>query len=200
MSTFSPENLIIITGPIMALTALFIKIDSKGPVFFSRRDDDSPLYRVGQGGKLFHYLKFRSMSPKTDSLRYGELAEKNIRDDGPMVKIEDDPRVTRVGRLIRRWSIDELAELFLVFRGYMSLVGPRPHLPEEVAKYEHHHKKVLTIKPGMTGLAQISGRSDLTFEEEVKLDTYYIENWSLLFDLSIFLRTPLAVLKGRKVE
>lgn len=193
-------TLIIITIPVMALTAIFIKIDSKGPVFFSRRDDDSPLYRVGQGGKLFHYLKFRSMTPKTDSWRYNELAEKNIRGDGPMVKIIDDPRVTRVGRLIRRWSIDELAELFLVFRGYMSLVGPRPHLPEEVAKYEHHHKKVLMIKPGMTGLAQISGRSDLSFEEEVKLDTYYIENWSLLFDLSIFLRTPLAVLKGRKVE
>ena len=117
-----------------------------------------------------------------------------------MVKIVEDPRVTRVGKFIRRFSIDELPELFLVFKGDMSLVGPRPHLPEEVAKYEHHHKKVLTIKPGITGMAQISGRSDLSFEEEVKLDTYYIENWTLLFDLAIILRTPLAVLRSRKAE
>lgn len=140
------------------------------------------------------------MVPKSDNLRYTELADKNIRSDGPMVKIKDDPRVTKIGRLIRRWSIDELPELFLVLIGSMSLVGPRPHLPEEVAKYEHHHKKVLTIKPGITGMAQISGRSDLSFEEEVKLDTYYIENWSLLLDLSLLLRTPWAVIRGRKAE
>lgn len=192
--------LIIITSPITLITALFIKLDSKGSIFFSRRDDGSPLYRVGQGGKLFHYYKFRSMLPKTDSWRYAELADQDVRGDGPMVKIKDDPRVTRFGRFIRRWSIDELPELFLVLIGRESLVGPRPHLPEEVAKYEHHHKKVLTIKPGITGLAQISGRGDLTFEEEVKLDTYYIENWSILFDLAILLRTPLAVIRGRKVE
>ena len=123
-----------------------------------------------------------------------------MRGDGPMVKIKDDPRITRIGGFIRRWSIDELPELFLVLKGDMSLVGPRPHLPEEVAKYEHHHKKVLTLKPGITGMAQISGRSDLSFEEEVKLDTYYIENWSLLFDLSILFRTPIAVVRGRKAE
>ncbi len=192
--------LIILTSPITLLTALLIKIDSRGPVFFSERDDGSPVYRVGQGGKLFPYFKFRSMRPGTDGLRYTELAKQNLRNDGPMVKIKDDPRVTRIGRFIRRWSIDELAELFLVFRGYMSLVGPRPHLPEEVAKYEQSHKKVLTIKPGITGLAQVSGRSDLTFEDEVKLDSYYIENWSLLLDLSILLRTPLAVFRNRKAE
>jgi len=192
--------IIFIFSPILAITALLIKIDSKGPVMFSQKDDNTKLYRVGQGGKLFQYFKFRSMMPKTDSLRYTNLADKNTRADGPMVKIKGDPRVTRFGKLIRRWSIDELPELFLVFLGRMSLVGPRPHLPEEVAKYEHHHKKVLTLKPGMTGMAQISGRSDLTFEEEVKLDTYYIENWSLLLDLAILLRTPLAVVRGRKVE
>jgi len=139
------------------------------------------------------------MIPGTDEMRYNELAEQNIR-SGPMVKIIDDPRVTRIGKFIRRFSIDELPELFLVFKGDMSLVGPRPHLPEEVAKYEHHHKKVLTIKPGISGLAQISGRSDLNFEDEVKLDTYYIENWSLLLDLSILLRTPFAVLRPRRAE
>ncbi len=192
--------LIILTSPVTLLTVLIIKLDSHGPVFFSRRDDGAPLFRVGQNGKLFRYFKFRSMIPGTDSMRYSELARKNLRKDGPMVKIKEDPRVTRFGKFIRRWSIDELAELFLVFKGDMSLVGPRPHLPEEVAKYEHHHKKVLTIKPGMTGLAQISGRSDLTFEDEVKLDTYYIENWSMLLDLTILLRTPLAVIKGRKAE
>ncbi len=192
--------IIIIVCPILLLAAIIIKLDSPGSIFFSRRDDGSPVYRVGQGGKLFHYFKFRSMVPGTDSLRYKELAENNLRDDGPMVKIKDDPRVTRVGKFIRRWSIDELAELFLVLKGDMSLVGPRPHLPEEVAKYERHHKKVLTVKPGITGLAQISGRSDLTFEEEVKLDTYYVENWSVLLDLAILMRTPWAVVRGRKAE
>jgi len=192
--------IIALVSPIMILTAIAIKIDSKGPIFFSRRDDGNPVFRVGQSGKLFRYLKFRSMTPNTDSMRYKELSEQNIRSDGPMVKIKDDPRVTRVGKLIRRWSIDELAELFLVFKGSMSMVGPRPHLPEEVAKYEHHHKKVLNIKPGITGLAQISGRSDLSFEEEVKLDTYYIENWSLLLDIAMILRTPLAIIRGRKAD
>ncbi|NTW22038.1 sugar transferase [Candidatus Falkowbacteria bacterium] len=192
--------LIILTSPITIVTAIIIKMDSRGPVFFSQRDDGSPVFRVGQGGRLFRYFKFRSMRPGTDSMRYTDLADRDLRSGSPLVKIKDDPRVTRIGRFIRRYSIDELAELFLVFRGDMSLVGPRPHLPEEVAKYEQSHKKVLTIKPGITGLAQVSGRSDLSFEEEVKLDTYYIENWSLLLDLSILLKTPWAVLKSRKAE
>ncbi len=192
--------LIIILSPIIGLTALIIVIDSRGPIFFSRRDDDAYLYRIGEGGKPFKYFKFRSMIPNSDSMRYKELADRNVRADGPMVKIKDDPRVTRFGKLIRRYSIDELPELFLVFIGRMSLVGPRPHLPEEVAKYENYHRKTLTIKPGITGLAQVSGRSDLLFEEEAKLDIYYIENWSLLFDLSILFKTPMAVFKHREVE
>jgi exopolysaccharide biosynthesis polyprenyl glycosylphosphotransferase len=197
---FISSLLIIILSPLMIISALIIKLESHGPVFFSRRDDGSPLYRVGQGGRLFRYFKFRSMMDKSDSMRYKELADKNLRKDGPLVKIKDDPRVTNFGRFLRRFSVDELPEFFLVFKGDMSLVGPRPHLPEEVAKYERHHKKVLTIKPGITGMAQISGRSDLTFEEEVKLDTYYIENWSILMDLTILLRTPLAVLRRRATE
>ncbi|MFA5163162.1 MAG: sugar transferase [Patescibacteria group bacterium] len=192
--------LIIIFSPILLLIALAIKVSSRGPVFFSRRDDGSYLTRIGAGGVPFKYFKFRSMIPNSDSMRYNELADRNIRTDGPMVKIKDDPRVTKIGRFIRRWSLDELPELFLVFIGRMSLVGPRPHLPEEVAKYENNHKKTLTIKPGITGLAQISGRSDLLFEEEVKLDVYYIENWSLMLDISILLKTPLAVLKRRQAE
>jgi len=192
--------LIIIFSPVILLTVLAIALDSRGPIFFSRRDDGSYVTRIGQGGTPFRYFKFRSMTPNTDSMRYNELADRNLRSDGPMVKIKDDPRVTRVGQIIRRWSIDELPELFLVFIGRMSLVGPRPHLPEEVAKYENYHKKTLTVKPGITGLAQVSGRSDLLFEEEVKLDIYYIENWSLLLDLSILFKTPFAVLKHREAE
>ena len=197
---FVSSIIIILFSPIIILTIILIKIDSSGPIFFSKRDDGSPVFRVGQGGELFKYFKFRSMLPGMDSMRYNELMDKNLRKDGPMVKIADDPRITRVGKFIRRWSIDELPELFLVFMGRMSLVGPRPHLPEEVAKYEQHHKKTLTVKPGITGLAQVSGRSDLLFEEEVKLDVYYIENWSLLLDLSILFRTPLAIIKNRKAE
>ncbi len=192
--------LIAITSPVMILVAIAIKLDSRGPVFFSRLDDDSPLFRMGQGGKPFRYLKFRSMLNRMNSMRYNELADKNIRSDGPIVKIKDDPRVTRVGRFIRRFSLDELPELFLVLRGSMSLVGPRPHLPEEVAKYESRHKKVMTIKPGITGLAQVSGRSDLSFEDEVRLDIYYIENWSIVLDIIILLKTPLVVLRPRHQE
>ncbi len=192
--------LIIIFSPLLLLIIIAIRLDSRGPIFFSRRDDGSNVTRVGEGGRPFNYFKFRSMVPNSDSMRYRELADRNLRSDGPMVKIKDDPRVTRVGRVIRRWSMDELPELFLVFIGRMSLVGPRPHLPEEVAKYEHHHRKSLTIKPGITGMAQISGRSDLLFEEEVKLDVFYIENWSLLLDFTILFKTPLAVLKHRATE
>lgn len=190
--------LIIVTSPLMLLVAIAIKLDSRGPILFSRLDDGTPVRRVGQNGATFTYFKFRSMYDKSDSLRYSqELAGKNTR-TGPLVKIEDDPRITRVGKYIRRFSIDELPEFFLVLTGAMSLVGPRPHLPEEVARYDRHHKRVLAIKPGITGLAQISGRSDLDFEDEVRLDTYYIENWSLWLDLQILLKTPIVVLFQRR--
>lgn len=187
--------LIILASPVMLLIAIAIKLDSPGPVFFSRYDNDEKLKRVGEHGELFHYFKFRSMKPGTHQMRYQELSDLNLRNDGPLVKIENDPRVTRVGRILRRYSLDELPELFLVFVGKMSLVGPRPHFPEEVEKYQRRHKKTLMIKPGITGLAQISGRSDLSFEDEVRLDAYYIENWSLMLDLQILFKTPLAVIK-----
>lgn len=191
--------LIIVFSPVMALVALFIKSDRKnpGPVFWSRLDDGNRVKRVGEGGKFFNYFKFRSMRNKTHEMRYRELAELNAREGTPMVKIPNDPRVTAVGNFIRRWSLDELPEFFLVLRGDMSLVGPRPHLPEEVAKYQGHHRKVLSIKPGITGLAQISGRADLAFEEEVGLDNYYIENWSIGMDLYILLKTPFVVLSKK---
>ena len=144
-------------------------------------------------------MLFRSY-PNTHNLRYTELANKNTRGtfgkDTPLVKIKDDPRVTRVGKILRKTSIDEFPQLFNVLRGEMSLVGPRPHLPEEVANYKKHHKFVLAIKPGITGLAQTSGRSDLNFEEEVRLDTYYIEHWSLWLDIIILFKTFAVIFKS----
>lgn len=188
--------LITTASPIMIITAIAIKLDSVGPVFFSYK-------RIGQSGKPFTYFKFRSMIKDAHKYRFDKsfLAEhKNLRDGSPMMKFKNDPRITKVGKFIRRWSIDELAELFVVFIGKMSLVGPRPHEIEEVENYQKHHKKLLTIKPGITGLAQVSGRSDLDFEEEVKLDTYYIENWSLGLDIHILFKTPWAVFKRRRAE
>jgi lipopolysaccharide/colanic/teichoic acid biosynthesis glycosyltransferase len=161
-------------------------------------DDGSRVKRVGEQGKLFNFYKFRTMHPKTHNLRYTELAEQNTRKGTPMVKIKNDPRVTKIGNFLRKTSIDELPQLINVLMGQMSIVGPRPHLPEEVANYEKHHKFVLTIKPGITGLAQISGRSDLDFEKEVRLDSYYIEHWSLWLDIKIIFKTFGAVIKGYK--
>ena len=187
--------LIILTSPIMLLAAIAIKLDTKGPVFFKYK-------RVGEKDKLFNFMKFRSMKHGTHRLRYEEefrKQTKDVREGTPMVKFEKDPRITRVGKFIRRWSFDELAQLFLVLRGTMSLVGPRPHEVEEVAKYEKHHKRVLDIKPGITGLAQISGREKLDFEDEVKLDTYYIENWSIKLDLQILFKTPWVVLTRKAI-
>jgi exopolysaccharide biosynthesis polyprenyl glycosylphosphotransferase len=185
---------IILTSPIMLLTAIAIKLDSKGPVFFSKKDNGEPVVRIGQYGKPFRYFKFRSMIDKSDSLRYSKALKKLDVRQGPLTKFKDDPRITRVGKFIRKYSIDELSEFFLVFTGKLSLAGPRPHYPEEVAEYKDYHRRVLDIKPGITGMAQISGRSDLSFDEEVKLDVYYIENWSMWLDLQILFKTPKVVL------
>ncbi len=193
--------LIVITSPIMLLAALAVVLGSGIPVIFKNE-------RAGEHGKIFNTLKFRTMYQKysigaqfhngDDALAYERklIAEQGIK-KGPVYKIKDDPRITRVGRFLRRASIDELPQLFNVLLGTMSLVGPRPHQPREVEKYEKHHKRVLAIKPGITGMPQISGRSDLSFEEEIRLDTYYMEHWSLKLDFIILLKTPFAVL-GQK--
>lgn len=192
--------LIIVFSPIMILSALAIKLESRGPVIYKNK-------RVARSGE-FNVYKFRSMyshfcvgeqfSKYTDQkkiLEYEQsLIAKQSERQGPVYKILNDPRRTKVGRFLEKTSLDELPQLFNVFIGNMSLVGPRPHQAREVEKYEKHHKRVLDIKPGVTGLAQISGRSDLNFDEEVKLDTYYIENWSLKLDLWILLKTPFVVL------
>ncbi len=188
--------LIILSAPLMLITAVAIKLDSKGPVFFKYK-------RIGQYQKPFTYFKFRSMIKDAHQYRFNQEflnRQQNLRKGTPMIKFKDDPRITRVGKIIRRFSVDELTELFLALVGKMSLVGPRPHEIEEVAKYQKHHKKLLNIKPGITGLAQVSGRSDLDFEEEVRLDTYYIENWSLGLDLQILFKTPWALVRRRKAE
>ncbi|MBT5016181.1 sugar transferase [Candidatus Peregrinibacteria bacterium] len=192
--------LLIILSPSLLIIAIYIKLDSRGPVIFSKKDNGEPVKRVGEHGKLFKFYKFRTMKPKTDNLRYKDLNEKSHRQGSPLVKIKNDPRITRFGKHLRRWSLDELPQLWSVFAGKMSLVGPRPHLPEEVAKYKKHHKFVLNIKPGITGLAQVNGRSDLNFEEEVRYDTFYIEKWSPLLDLKILARTLLVVLGGQGAD
>lgn len=182
--------LIVISLPIQILVALAIFIENPGPIFFSRP-------RVGQGGKEFSFLKFRSMVKNAHALRFDPAFVKkhgNEREGTPLFKLRDDPRITRVGRFIRAWSLDEIPQFYLVLLGSMSLVGPRPHLPEEVALYKPHQRKVLTIKPGITGMAQVSGRATLDFEDEVRLDMYYIENWSPWLDLVIVLKTPFAVI------
>ena len=187
---------IIIFLPIMVATGILVKLTSPGPIFFKNK-------RMGQYGKPFNYFKFRSMYNNAHELKANPeflAMQENLRQGTPMTKFKNDPRVTPLGRLIRRFSLDELPELFIVLVGKMSLVGPRPHEVEEVEKYKKHHRKLLTLKPGITGLAQVSGRSDLDFEEEVKLDTYYIENWSIGLDLQILFKTPWAVLRRRKAE
>ncbi|OGJ47580.1 hypothetical protein A2344_02355 [Candidatus Peregrinibacteria bacterium RIFOXYB12_FULL_41_12] len=191
---------LIVTSPLMLIISILIKLDDpKSTIIFKYLDDGSRVKRVGKYGNLFNFYKFRTMKPGTHNLRYTDLAGKNTR-DGPLVKIENDPRITRIGNFIRRTDIDELPQLWNVLKGEMSLVGPRPHLPEEVAKYEDHNRFVFTIKPGITGLAQISGRSDLSFKEEISLDSYYIENWSLILDVKIILRTFWAIIKERKAS
>ncbi|GMU25954.1 sugar transferase [Patescibacteria group bacterium] len=191
--------LLIILSPLLLVIALLIKLTSEGPVFFSRLPGGNKVMRIGENGKPFHYFKFRTM--KKDAHKYHLDPEfmktYGSHREGPLMKIKDDPRVTNLGRFLRSWSLDELPELFLVLKGDMSLVGPRPHLPEEVSLYKPEQRRVLDIKPGITGMAQISGRADLDFDDEVSLDAWYIENWSPAKDLYILLKTPFVVLQRK---
>ena len=185
---------LIVLGPVMLIIALLIKLDDpKSTVMWRFLDDGKTIAkRVGYHRQEFYCYKFRTMRPKSHSLRYNELADQDIRKD-ELVKISNDPRVTKIGKFLRRYDLDELPQLINVLIGNMSLVGPRPHLPEEVARYKDHHQFVFNIKPGITGLSQVNGRSDLSFENEVKLDSYYIENWSLWLDIKILIKTVLVV-------
>ncbi|MET3143549.1 UNVERIFIED_ORG: exopolysaccharide biosynthesis polyprenyl glycosylphosphotransferase [Arthrobacter sp. UYEF2] len=176
--------LIIMSAPVMTVVALVILADRRGPVLFRQN-------RVGIEGKHFNMLKFRSMVVGAEQ-RLTELAPHNEA-SGVLFKIKDDPRITRVGKFLRRFSLDELPQLFNTFAGSMSLVGPRPPLPSEVAAYEQDVRRRLLVKPGLTGLWQVSGRSNLSWQDSVRLDLYYVENWSLAGDLIILLRTFRAV-------
>ncbi|MET0672176.1 MAG: sugar transferase [Microbacterium pygmaeum] len=169
--------------PIALLTpfiALAVSVDSPGPLFFRQR-------RVGLNSREFEIVKFRTMRTSAES----ELAALAARNEaaGPLFKIHDDPRVTRIGKVLRRFSLDELPQFWNVLRGDMSVVGPRPPLPSEVGGYDHAVRRRLYIKPGITGLWQVSGRSDLTWEQSVRLDLHYVENWSVMTDLMIMWRT-----------
>ncbi len=179
---------IIVLLPVMLLVAALIKLTSPGPVLFVQR-------RVGMNQRQFKLYKFRSMVANAEQ-RKSELMHLNEQ-DGPAFKIENDPRITPIGRFIRKTSIDELPQLFNVLSGEMSLVGPRPPLPEEVSKYEWLFRKRLSVKPGITCIWQISGRNNVSFDRWMQMDHEYIENWSLLLDLKILLKTVPAVLTSR---
>ncbi|TMV50783.1 sugar transferase [Paenibacillus mesophilus] len=178
---------IILISPILLITAIAIKIDSKGPLLIKQK-------RIGKNGAPFHMLKFRSMVANAEALK-ASLASQNEA-VGPIFKMKNDPRITRVGRFIRKYSLDELPQLFNVLVGQMSLIGPRPPLPNEVEQYTDYQWRRFDVRPGITGLWQVSGRSDLPFEEWVKLDIYYIERWSLALEFKILLKTIPVVLKG----
>jgi exopolysaccharide biosynthesis polyprenyl glycosylphosphotransferase len=171
-----------------AIVALAIKLESSGPIFYFQE-------RVGKDGQHFLMIKFRSMVVNADD--HKEALQQMNEASGPIFKIRNDPRLTRVGRLIRRLSLDELPQLWNILKGDMSFVGPRPPLPEEVSEYQPWHMRRLQVKGGLTGLWQVSGRSDLTFDEQCLLDIYYIENWSLTMDLRLILQTLPYLLSGR---
>ncbi|MGF0329430.1 sugar transferase [Gordonia hongkongensis] len=175
---------LIAVAPVLLAVAIAIKLDSKGPVFYKAT-------RVGVSNTPFQMWKFRSMVQDADALK-DELADRN-EGAGVLFKMRSDPRVTRVGTFIRRYSLDELPQLFNVLGGSMSLVGPRPPLPEEVARYDGRVARRMLVKPGITGLWQVSGRSDLSWEESVRLDLSYVENWSIMQDFIILWRTVKAV-------
>lgn len=195
--------LLLITSPLTFLSMLAIVLEDGLPIIFQN-------IRVGEKGDNFKLYKLRSMyrkfsiGPQFDKNKKNLQFEKQLIEQksiktGPVYKIANDPRITSTGQFIRRWSLDELPQLWNVLKGDMSMVGPRPHQPREVEKYQSHHRRVLAIRPGITGLAQISGRSDLEFEDEVRLDSWYIENWSLMLDIYIALKTPFAIIYRKGV-
>jgi len=178
---------LIAAAPLFAALALAIKLDDGGPILFKQT-------RVGKDGHAFSVYKFRTMVPDAEA-RKASLASHN-QQQSPLFKIRRDPRLTRLGTWLRRWSLDELPQLINVLAGEMSLVGPRPALPEEAAMYGDHVRRRLAVKPGMTGLWQVNGRSDLSWDESVRLDMRYVENWSFMLDLQILWKTWAAVVRG----
>ena len=181
--------ILVLIAPLLALIALAVKLSDGGPVLFLQQ-------RAGRDGDLFNILKFRSMVPGAETMKPAIGSAAQDRGNTVMFKLAVDPRVTRVGRVLRRYSLDELPQLWNVLRGDMSLVGPRPALPREISEYDQDARRRLAVRPGITGLWQVSGRSDLSWSETVRLDLYYVDNWSFTQDLQILVRTVRAVLAG----
>jgi len=182
-------TILALVAPVLALIALAIKLEDRGPVLFRQM-------RVGKHGRPFVMLKFRSMVVNAEALKAQLLAQNEMR-DGILFKIRKDPRVTRAGRILRKLSLDELPQLWNVVRGEMSLVGPRPPVPSEVARYDPAHRRRLGATPGITCLWQVSGRNEIDFPGQVRLDVQYIERQTLRLDIAILLRTIPAVISGR---
>jgi exopolysaccharide biosynthesis polyprenyl glycosylphosphotransferase len=195
--------LIVLSSPIMLIVALLIKLeDSQGPIIYKNE-------RIGENGNIFYVYKFRYMKWKycitkknpdfEEAMAYEQklIKERSVR-KGPLYKIQDDPRKMHIGVFIERYSFDELPQFFNVFLGSMSLVGPRPHQKREVEQYQEYHRRLLTVKPGVTGMAQVAGRSDLAFEDEYKIDLFYIENWSLWLDVLLCFKTVGVLFRRRK--
>lgn len=183
---FGSVLLLVLLSPLLLVLAILVAVTSSGPVLFKQE-------RVGQGGRTFRMLKFRSMIVNAEDLLPGLLDQSD--GNGQLFKMKNDPRITRVGSVLRKYSLDELPQLVNVLKGEMSLVGPRPPLPHEVESYEEWVHRRLLVKPGITGLWQVSGRSNLSWEDSVRLDLYYVENWSLMGDLIILWRTVKTVAK-----
>lgn len=179
--------LLVTLSPLFIYLSIRIKLDSKGDIFFKQM-------RIGKNGRPFHMIKFRSMRHDAEEVKV-QLSEANEA-SGPVFKMRNDPRVTKIGFILRRYSLDELPQLWNVLKGEMSLIGPRPPLPTEVAQYTDYHWRRMDVLPGMTGLWQVSGRSDLKFEDWIDLDIYYIERWSFALEMRIVLKTIPAVIKG----
>jgi lipopolysaccharide/colanic/teichoic acid biosynthesis glycosyltransferase len=196
----SVSLLVVILGlPFLIAIALLIKVTSKGPVFFKQK-------RIGENGRSFIFFKFRTMKEGIDDTLHREFTENFIKgrtahsalDDASsnVYKLTNDPRVTGVGSFLRKVSLDELPQFINIFKGEMTIVGPRPPLPYEYECYEEWHKLRVKVKPGLTGLWQVSGRSQVPFDEMVKLDLYYIENWTIMMDLKIMIKTLPVMLAG----
>jgi len=179
---------IVVLSPLLIAVAVLVRCTSRGPALYLQE-------RIGRNGRSFRMVKFRSMRTGAHD-EVAQLTGANEA-DGPLFKIPDDPRVTSVGKWLRRFSVDELPQLFNVVAGSMSLVGPRPPLPSEVAQYENDVQRRLLVKPGLTGLWQVSGRSDLSWEDSVRLDLHYVENWSLALDIQLLFKTALVVVKAK---
>ncbi len=184
--------LIVLFSPVFLLIIFAIKLESKGSIFYVSK-------RVGKKGKKFSMIKFRSMEQNADKKKK-DLIKLSHRKDGPLFKIKNDPRITKVGKFLRRFSLDELPQLINVLLGDMSMTGPRPHLPEEIKEFSVAETRVLNIRPGLTGLAQVSGRSNLSFQKEIELDLYFIQNWHILMELKIIFKTIWVVLGGKGAD